>query len=61
MGTYGLQNVIEAWEREQLTAEQVIGQILLLLQELEDRIGVLERRRKKGLEQGRSRHQGMKK
>ncbi len=61
MGTYGLQNVIKAWEREKLTAEQVIGQILLLLQELEERVGVLERRQKRGLEQGRSRHQVVKK
>jgi len=44
MGTYGLESVIRAWEREQLTAEQAIGQILLLLQELEERLHTLERR-----------------
>lgn len=38
MGTYGLEGVIQAWERGQLTTEQAIGQILLLLQELEERI-----------------------
>jgi hypothetical protein len=44
MGTYGLDGVIQAWEREQLTTEQAIGQILLLLKELEERIRGLERR-----------------
>jgi len=38
MGTYGLEGVIQAWERGQLTTEQAIGQILLLLQELDERI-----------------------
>jgi hypothetical protein len=31
MGTYGLQEVIRRWGRGQLTPEQAIGQILLLL------------------------------
>ncbi|HEY68528.1 MAG: hypothetical protein DRI79_09595 [Chloroflexi bacterium] len=44
MGTYGLDGVICAWERGQLTTEQAIGQILLLLQELEERLRILERR-----------------
>lgn len=44
MGTYGLEGVIRAWEREQLTTEQAIGQILLLLQDLEGRIRRLEYR-----------------
>jgi hypothetical protein len=44
MGTYGLEGVIRAWEREQLTTEQAIGQILLLLQELEERMHRIERR-----------------
>jgi hypothetical protein len=44
MGTYGLEGVIQAWEREQLTTEQAIGQILLLLQELEERMHRIERR-----------------
>ena len=43
MGTYGLEGVIRAWEQEQLTSEQAIGQILLLLQELEGRIRDSER------------------
>jgi len=44
MGTYGLKSVIQAWEQEQLTAEQAIGQILLLLQELEEQLCIIERR-----------------
>jgi hypothetical protein len=44
MGTYGLQDVISRWEREELTTEQAIGQILLLLKELSERLGDLERR-----------------
>ena len=44
MGTDGLEGVIRAWEQEQLTSEQAIGQILLLLQELEGRLRDIERR-----------------
>jgi hypothetical protein len=44
MGTYGLEGVIQAWERGQLTTEQAIGQILLLLQELEEQLRSVERR-----------------
>ena len=44
MGTYGLQEVIRRWGREQLTPEQAIGQILLLLAELDKRLQKLERR-----------------
>lgn len=42
MGTYGLQEVIHRWERDKLTTEQAIGQILLLLLELEQRVRKLE-------------------
>ena len=38
MGTYGLQEVIRRWGRDQLTPEQAIGQILLLLVELHERL-----------------------
>jgi hypothetical protein len=50
MGTYGLEGVTRAWEQEQLTTEQTIGQILLLLQELEDRLRSLERRLERHVE-----------
>ena len=44
MGTYGLESVIRAWEQEDLTTEQAIGQILLLMQELKERLRVIEQR-----------------
>ncbi len=44
MGTYGLKGVILAWEREELSIERAIGQILLLLKELEERLHSLEQR-----------------
>jgi len=44
VGTYGLEGVVRAWEREQLTTEQAVGQILLLLQEIEERIRRVEYR-----------------
>ena len=45
MGTYGLQELIRRWGRDQLTTEQAIGQILLLLAKLDKRLQKLERRR----------------
>ncbi len=56
MGTYGLEGVLRAWERGQLTTEQAIGQILLLLQELEERLHSLDRRLERYVE--RVRHLG---
>jgi len=44
VGTYGLENVTLAWGRGDLTIEQAIGQILLLLQELEERLRSMEHR-----------------
>jgi hypothetical protein len=43
MGTYGLSGVLSAWKIGSLTTEQAVGQILLLLEELEGRVGELER------------------
>ncbi|MGD9099039.1 MAG: hypothetical protein PVF45_01070 [Anaerolineae bacterium] len=42
MGTYGLEGVMRAWELEQLTPEQAIGQMLQLIAGLEERIRDLE-------------------
>lgn len=53
MGTYGLKNVIRAWEQEQLTTEQAIGQVLLLLQEIEERLCAIERRLERYVERVR--------
>jgi hypothetical protein len=44
MGTYSLEEMIQRWYAEDLTAEQVIGQILQLLQELSQRVNDLENR-----------------
>ena len=44
MGTYGLEGVIRAWEQEKMTTEQAVGQVLLLLRELEERLLRMEQR-----------------
>ena len=53
MGTYGIEGVIRAWEREKMTAEQAVGQILLLLKELEERLLRIEQRLEQHLERVR--------
>jgi hypothetical protein len=42
MSAYDLKQIVRMWEREKLTSEQAIGQILLQTQILSERIGVLE-------------------
>jgi len=44
MGTYPLEFIIREWGKGNLTIEQVLGQMLLLLQQLEARVRELERR-----------------
>jgi hypothetical protein len=44
MGTYSLDELMQRWYTEDLTAEQVIGQILQVLQELMKRVDELESR-----------------
>jgi hypothetical protein len=44
MSTYGLKGVIELWAAGKLTNEQAIGQILQLLEIVEQRLNELERR-----------------
>ncbi len=44
MSAYKLEKVIHLWDVGKLTQEQAIGQILLLLKELHERLGELERR-----------------
>jgi len=58
MGTYGLQELIRRWGRDQLTTEQATGQILLLLVELHERPQKLQRRRERhqGSHRGRQAH-----
>lgn len=43
MGTYGLEGVMLAWRQGALTPEQAVGQILQLMQQLEERVRELER------------------
>ena len=43
MGAYPLDELIAKWKLAELTSEQVIGQILLLLQALTERFEALER------------------
>ena len=42
MGTYGLDGVLTAWKTGKLTTEQAVGQILQLLEELEERLVKVE-------------------
>jgi hypothetical protein len=45
MGTYPLETLIRKWGLDELTCEQAIGQILLILQKLVRRVEALEGRR----------------
>jgi hypothetical protein len=42
MGTYSLETLIRKWGLNELTTEQAIGQILLILQKLVRRVEALE-------------------
>lgn len=42
MSAYDLETILKKWERAELSAEQAIGQILLLLESISKRIGRLE-------------------
>jgi hypothetical protein len=44
MGAYSLEELVQRWYTEDVTAEQVIGQILQYLQELTQRVNDLENR-----------------
>jgi hypothetical protein len=44
MGAYSLSTLVRKWGRGELTVEQVVGQILLHLQELQETVASLERR-----------------
>ncbi len=43
MSSYSLEEVIKRWERGKLTTEQMMGQIILLIQHLSERVGALEK------------------
>jgi len=42
MSSYSLEEVIKRWEQGTLTSDQMIGQIILLIQQLSARVGSLE-------------------
>lgn len=42
MSAYDLDTIVNKWEQAELTTEQAIGQILLLLHSISDRVGRLE-------------------
>lgn len=42
MSAYDLETIVKKWERAELSTEQAIGQILLLLETLSNRVGRLE-------------------
>jgi hypothetical protein len=44
MGSYNLDELITLWERDKLTTEQAVGQILLMLRSLSQQLRELERR-----------------
>ena len=44
MATYELETIIKLWEVEKLTAEQAIGQMLQLFQELKGQLREVEKR-----------------
>ena len=44
MGTYSLEHIIREWGKGNLTAEQVIGQILLVIQEIQVQLARIESR-----------------
>ena len=45
MGSYTLDEVIKRWTRGDMTMEQVVGQTLLIVQDMARRVGTLEKLR----------------
>lgn len=45
MGNYTLEEVIKRWTRGDMTTEQVVGQTLLIIQDIARRVGTLEKLR----------------
>jgi len=44
MNTYNISEIIKMWEHVELTVDQAIGQLLLHIQDLSQRVSTLERR-----------------
>ena len=47
MSNYNLDELIIRWEHEKVTTEQVVGQMLLMLRSLAERVEELERWRRR--------------
>ena len=54
MSAYELDTIVKKWERDELSTEQAIGQILLLLQDISYRVGRLEVAQAKNRRRGES-------
>lgn len=48
MNTYNISEIIKMWEHVELTVDQAIGQLMLHIQELTQRVNTLERRLETG-------------
>jgi hypothetical protein len=44
MGTYSLEHIIQEWGKGRLTEEQVIGQVLLIIREVKERLVIVDAR-----------------
>jgi hypothetical protein len=44
MNTYHISEIVKMWEHVELTVDQTIGQLILHIQELTQRVNALERR-----------------
>jgi hypothetical protein len=53
MGNYTLNEVVKRWTRGDMTTEQVVGQTLLILQDLARRVGTLEKLRESDRNEGK--------
>jgi hypothetical protein len=53
MGNYTLNEVIKRWTRGDMTMEQVVGQTLLILQDIARRVGTLEKLRESERKEGK--------
>lgn len=54
MNTYNINEIIKMWEHVELTVDQAIGQLMLHIQELTQRINTLERRLEAGNRAGQA-------
>lgn len=53
MGNYTLNEVVKRWTRGDMTTEQVVGQTLLILQDIARRVGTLEKLREADRNEGK--------